>query len=304
MSEIISTTDAIQFVNDYDRMLETVKRRRSTRTFIDTPLRQEDIDKIKAYLETDILLEGPFGRSFRIEFLQTGAMNENAKIGTYGYLKNPQGFLVGMAENNKMTLFEIAYTFEGLVLYLTSEGIGTCWLGGIFNQDDVRASTYVSDDEIVPAITPLGYKSEKKHFMGKVAKFVLKPHKRRPVDEIAWVGNFDHPFTDESHHLYQAIYYGTLAPNAQNKQSWRILVSNEGNKVHFFVKFKLKKQVHDNFRGYACPPEYLDIGIFYKHFETCLKAKGIHGKLSQSEPKVSLPEEGMEYIITWNKIDA
>lgn len=286
-----------------DEMLQTINVRRSNRTFEDVPLKKEHIDLINEYLSTKELLTGPFGKSFRIEFIDRGPMKKNAHIGTYGYVKDPRGYLVGMSENDMYTLFELAYVFHGLVLFLTNIGIGTCWLGGIFNQKDVRSSTYIAPDEIVPAISPIGYTKDSLHLFGRLAQGVLKSRTRRPVEEIAFLGNFDVSFTDQQSLLYNAIHFGTLAPNAQNKQSWRIVVSKNQSCVHFYVKFHLKKQVHDGFRGYACPPEYLDIGIFYRQFEIAMNNHEIKGTLEVNDPGLNLPEEDMEYIITWKMKD-
>jgi nitroreductase len=293
----------IQKCKDTELMLRTILHRRSIRTFENIPLKQEHVELINEYLSREELLKGPFDRSFRIEFIDRGPMKKNANIGTYGYVKDPQAYLVGMAENDKITLFEIAYVFHGLVLFLTAEGIGTCWLGGIFNQNDVRASIYVAENEIVPAISPIGYIKDGTHLFGKLAKKILKPHKRKPVEEIAFLGDFNTPFNNQQDLLYDVIYLATLAPSAQNKQSWRVVVSEDYSKVHLYVKFKLKKQIHDRFRGYACPPEYLDIGIFYRHFELAMKSHGINGKLELDDPGLELPSDDIEYIISWKMKD-
>lgn len=283
-----------------DEMMQTLQVRRSIRTYDGKPIREEDINLIKEYLNTEELLTGPFGKKFRIEFLDKGPMKENASIGTYGYLKDPPAFLVAMAENDKYTLFECAYVFHGLVLLLTYKGLATCWLGGIFNQDDVRKTTYVAPDEIVPAISPVGYTGSSFHIMGKLAGIALKPKNRKPVEQIAYLGNFNTPFTDKESIFYDTIHFGTLAPNSQNKQSWRIVVSEDQTKIHMYVKHTLKKQVHDGFRGYACPPEYLDIAIFYRSFEIAMNSKGRKGTLEIADPGLELPADDWEYIITWN----
>lgn len=298
--ETVRQFDVSQMSKDLDRMINTIKIRRSIRTYQSTPLHEDHVRLIEEYLETDELLKGPFGRKFRIEFLQKSPMEKNMKIGTYGYVKNSQGYLVGLSDDDPLTLFEIAYVFHGLVLLLTSEGVGTCWLGGIFNQDSVRASTFVSDDEIVPAISPVGYRgTSRTHVFGKLAPIILKPHKRMPVEEIAFQGNFDTPFTETDHPLHEALYLATLAPSAQNKQSWRVVVSNDLSTVHLYVKFNLKKQVRSGFRGYACPPEYLDIGIFYKQFELAMKYQGIEGSLETDNPGLKTPHEDMGYVVSW-----
>ena len=175
---------------------------------------------------------------------------------------------------------------------------------GIFNQDSVKESTYIAENEIVPAISPLGYVgSSGMHLIGRLAPVILKAKKRHPVEEIAYYKDFKTAFDQTQHPLYECLHLATLAPSAQNKQSWRPLVSEDYSKIDLYVKFHLKKQVHDKFRGYACPPEYLDTAIFYRQLEYALKSKGITGHLEINDPGFELPEDDMEYIITWVRDD-
>ena len=295
-------TDVLRVCKDTGLMIKTIRVRRSKRTYEEVPLEDNHIQLIKDYLNTEELMKGKFGKKFRIEFLQNLEMKNNAKIGTYGYVKGAQAFLICISENDLFSIFDSAYVFHGLVLLLTYKGLGTCWLGGIFNQDSVNASTSINMNEIIPAITPVGYLAAKDHFFQKVAKRVLKPKNRKPVEEIAYFGDFNTPFINQDEVLREAIYLGTLAPNAQNKQPWRIVVSEDFKTVHMYVEFGLKKQVHNKFRGYACPPEYLDIAIFYKQFEIAMRNKGIEGKLLIEEPRIKLPHDNLAYIVSW-KID-
>ncbi|MCY3410107.1 MAG: hypothetical protein INQ03_00590 [Candidatus Heimdallarchaeota archaeon] len=290
----------ITILQNYNLLLETMKIRRSIRNFDDQPLKKQHIDLIEAYLGKEELLIGPLGRGFRIELVIDDELNSK-NITTYGYTKNAQAYLLGIATKDKYNLFEVAYVFQGLILYLTIHQIATCWLGGIFHYDQAASHVKLEEEEIIPAISPIGYPGHGPHFFSMVAKRGLKPHKRRPVHTFTWLGDFSTPFKEETDPLlYNALYYGSLAPNAQNKQSWRVLVSKDCKMVHFYVKFKLNGQVHDGFRGYAVPPEYLDIGIFYRHFETFLKSQGIMGQLKLADPGYSdFPEEKMEYIASW-----
>lgn len=51
----------------------------------------------------------------------------------------------------------LGYVFEKIVLYITSLGLGTCWLGGSFNKADFEKAITLEEDEFIPVISPMGY---------------------------------------------------------------------------------------------------------------------------------------------------
>ena len=143
MENTEAKTDVLQVCKDTALMIKTIRVRRSKRTYDEIPLEDKHIQLIRDYLNTEELMKGKFGKKFRIEFLQNSEMKKDTKIGTYGYIKGAQAFLVGISENDLLSIFDTAYVFHGLVLLLTHEGLGTCWIGGIFNQDSVTRCTLI-----------------------------------------------------------------------------------------------------------------------------------------------------------------
>lgn len=274
--------------------MNSIRIRESTRNFQETPLTPEDLAKIETYLGEPKNLTGPYGDQFELELiLQTGYIKKET-IGTYGFIKNPQGFIVGKSINDVITLFQFGYVFENLILYLSSLGIGNCWLGGTFNKEKLMSSLSLSENEIIPAITPLGYSQDTRHFKERVQRRVIGANQRKSRESLFFYDNFDQPLTDQQAGIYQqALHYVRIAPSAKNKQPWRIIFSKDLSKAHFYISFGLKDD-----RSYACPPEYLDIGIAYNHFEAGIQENGLSGKLVIVEPKISNPA-GFEYITTW-----
>lgn len=53
---------------------------------------------------------------------------------------------------------------EELILYATSLGLGTCWIGGTFKKGQFAKAMEVNQEEILPIISPIGYESENKSF--------------------------------------------------------------------------------------------------------------------------------------------
>ncbi len=153
-------------------LFEAVRIRHSVRTYDGVPLRAEHLAAIQAYLADPERMTGPLGWEFRIELLTD--VPEDREIGTYGYTKGFKAVLLAIARLEPLALFEMAYVLHGLVLELTHLGVGTIWMGGAFNPADVERSVRLGRGEIIAAIVPLGYASQKKRLIDVAAPLVLK----------------------------------------------------------------------------------------------------------------------------------
>lgn len=51
------------------------------------------------------------------------------------------------------------YSFEKMVLYAWSLGIGTTWIGGTLNREVFEKAADTKDDEYMMIVSPLGYPS-------------------------------------------------------------------------------------------------------------------------------------------------
>ena len=48
---------------------------------------------------------------------------------------------------------------ESLILYATSLGLGTCWIGGTFKKGQFAKAIDLKGDEILPIVLPIGYEA-------------------------------------------------------------------------------------------------------------------------------------------------
>ena len=89
-------------------LIETMRKRQSIRAFDTQDISDSDYKKILDYLNNEHNLIGPFGGSGRIELVQvTNNVSEKGiKLGTYGFIKSPKAYLVGLCENNQKSLLE------------------------------------------------------------------------------------------------------------------------------------------------------------------------------------------------------
>jgi nitroreductase len=303
---ILSANTALespQLPVENDALLEAVRVRKSIRNYEPVPLRPEHVEKIRGYLDNRALMRGALGKEFRLALLLDTALKHKEQVGTYGFIKNPPGFVVGISKSEPLALFEIAYVFHGLILYLTHLRLGTVWIGGTFNQDDVRRSVHVGKDEIVPAISPVGYAKRNPHFKERLQRTYLGATNRRPIDEVYFFGGFDEPLGGHAPPYHRALDLARRAPSAKNMQPWRVVVSRDLSRVYFYVAFSLKGEVGNGKREYACPPEYLDLGAFYRSFEVAVAAEGVRGSLEVHDPGLPTPpDQDLEYLTTWVRI--
>ncbi|GAG74958.1 unnamed protein product [marine sediment metagenome] len=140
---------------------DIIKARTSWRTYSGEILKDDIRDAmIKLMKENDF--ESPFSEfagNARFELLSLPEFDpsEKQKLGTYGTIEGAQDFIVGAVESSKYDREHYGYIMESIILAATDLGLGTCWLGGTFNKSLFSAKIKKRENEIVPAITPIGY---------------------------------------------------------------------------------------------------------------------------------------------------
>lgn len=276
-------------------IIDAIEARTSTRTFLNTPISSADLEKISAFINNPENLIGPFGHQIQFDLVTEDEGNNKKKIGTYGMIANAQGYILGGCPKETTHLFDYAYVLENIVLYLTSMGIGTCWLGGRFRKQEAMTQLSLADDDIIPAITPIGYAKEKPRLKERLVRTILKARNRKSEDKLFFYETFDEALGDRAEDFQQALHLLRIGPSAQNKQSWRLVFNSDLSQVNFYIVSSLS---HNSL--YMCEPEYLDIGIAYNHFETGLGEMGITGHLEIEDPNIATPKLG-RYIMTWHR---
>lgn len=272
-----------------------IEVRKSTRTYQKKPITIADLEKISAYMSNPEYLTGPFGNQFEFDLVIETEEREKDQIGTYGIIKNPQGYILGTSIIETRNLFDYAFVVENIVLYLTTLGIGTCWLGGRFRKEQAKSLLSLAEDEVIPAITPIGYPEEKARLKERMMRTILRAKKRKPEEQLFFYDSFAQPLGGRAEEFRQALHYVRIGPSAQNKQPWRLVFSNDFLQVHFYIASALADHPL-----YMCEPEYLDIGVAYNHFKAGLDEVGISGKLVVDEPDIEKPD-GAFYITSWHR---
>ena len=138
---------------------DIVRKRKSIRTFNTEEISSEIVGKLNEYINE---IKGPFKENIIFKILDSKEHINGARLGTYGVIKGATKFVVAKVKEGQYSLEELGYEMESLVLYATSIGLGTCWVGGTFKKGQFAKAMEVKEGEILPIVVPIGYAKEKK----------------------------------------------------------------------------------------------------------------------------------------------
>ena len=269
---------------------EAVGKRVSVRNYTNQPIEEE-----KRALLVDFInqMDNPFNQKVNFHFFDMDNSSEDQKLGTYGVIQKAKHFLGASILPVPKALEASGYEMETVMLYLAHLDIGTCWLGGTFDRKGFAQALQVGDDEILPAITPIGYAQSSRHLQEVLMRTFIQAHKRLEWNKLFFFNDFQTPLTKETAgHFVFPLEMVRLAPSASNKQPWRLLVK-EGV-VHFY-EYKTPKYSD----AFAYDIQRIDMGIAAAHFEHAIKEMDKRGNFVwDADPKISLPEH-VEYAFSW-----
>lgn len=269
---------------------QAVRARYSVRSYEERLISEKEKEQLKAYIQT---LSNPFAVTVSFRLLESKAAANGEKLGTYGMIKGAKDYIGATVAEEELALEALGYSFEKLILYAASVGIGTCWLGGTFKRSEFALAMEIKENELFPAITPIGYPLKKKRLTESIVRKVVKADQRKEWNEIFFKDDFFHPLTkEEAGEFAFPLEMLRLAPSASNKQPWRIVRSG---KVFHFYEAKLP--------GYSekltLDIQRVDIGIAACHFHLAALEKGLEGRFEKlSGPEIQLPEH-MHYIFSF-----
>ena len=94
--------------------------------------------------------------------------------------------------NFYLYLIALGYSLEKVILYCTSLGLGTVWLGGTFNKGNFAKAVNLKENEILPIVSPVGYEGGKKSLFAKVVG--KNTNKRNDFSQSFFNGDFNTPY--------------------------------------------------------------------------------------------------------------
>jgi nitroreductase len=284
-------------------VLELIRERISCRTYIQKTLEADDLGRLKGFLQGH--QTGPFGSPVRLVLVAASSDDVRALkgLGTYGTIRNPQGFIVGIMGPGPRNLEDLGFVMEVAVLEATDLGLGTCWLGGFFRKSRFAGKAGLAEAETMPAVISLGYCADEGRSGGMFGR-IARRTARLPAERLFFSGTFDRPLAvPEAGRLAAALEAVRWAPSASNKQPWRVVL--DSGRWHFYLR--RTPGYGGRLRHMILPTadlQRIDMGIAMGHFELASRALGIPGSWELADPGLALPDGLTEYSATWREAGA
>lgn len=266
-----------------ENIAELVKARRSVRTFDAREVSEEDIKKLSDFFGQ---AENPY--NIPVEFRLLDAKKQQLKCPVVSGASLYVGVKAPRVPNAEVA---VGYSFEVLVLYAQSVGIGTVLIGGTMDRAAFERAMELGENEMMPCISPLGYTAKKMSVRESMMRKAVKADRREPFDTLFFDGSFDVPLTKEkAGKLFAPLEAVRLAPSAVNKQPWRVVADKDA--VHFYLNHS---------RGFtsesAGDMQKIDMGIALCHFVLSAKENGLNVRFVTEKPDISTKPD-IEYIMT------
>ena len=277
---------------DIPSPIETIKQRISCRSFDGRPLDNNMKERLRAFFLENT--RGPFGNLLRFELIDLAEAEraELKSLGTYGVIKGVSLFIAGAVAKGQRAMEDYGYGMERNILFATTLGLGTCWLGGTLNRSGFARKIGLSPEEFMPAISPVGTPADKRSMTDRAFRFMAKSDKRKPWAELFFDERPGNPLVKDTAGVCgQALEAVRIGPSASNRQPWRVI--REGASIHFFLA---RTPGYDKMTGEIRLQE-VDMGIALCHFELVAKELGIGGSWLQAKP--GFDAGTWQYVVSW-----
>lgn len=272
---------------------QLIQARTSWRSCTGEPIPEYKLKQLHAFVKSKST--GLFQQPLRFELVaaQAGDSDELKGLGTYGFIRKPSGFIVGAVERDLDNLEDYGLLLEDIVLFATSLGLATCWLGGTFQKDNFSARINTQPHEVVPAVISVGIGANNRNMVDRLIRNVAGSKRRLPPDQLFFEADGFTPLDmDTLGSWQQVLEMVRLSPSASNKQPWRLVKDHE--QIHFFLQ---------RTRGYRkamfSDLQRIDMGIAMSHFWALVQELGLAGSWERITPKNVFPDL-WEYTITWS----
>lgn len=257
--------------------MDIIKSRRSVRTFDGRALTDGDREALIAYSRS---IQNPYGIPVEFVFLDAAEHGLSSPVITGEKL-----YVAGKVAKKAHGEEAFGYSFEKLVLYAWSLGVGTTWIGGTMNRALFEKAAALQAGERMPCVSPLGYPAKKMSVREALMRKGAKADERKAAEELFFDGDFSTPLTAVDENVKAALEMVRLAPSAVNRQPWRIV--RLGSDYHFYLK---------HVKGYVSEAagdlQKVDMGIALCHFMS-----GVEGRFRLEDPGLGTEKE-TEYIAT------
>lgn len=264
-------------------LLTLIKGRKSVRSFDGRPIGAEDRSRLEQYIAA---ISNPFGIPVRFALLDAEQHGLSSPVLTGETL-----YAAGAVSRGAYAETALGFSFEKLVLYAWSLGIGTTWIGGTMKRDLFERAAGLSEEELMPCVSPLGYPAKRRSVKEAMMRKGVGADSRLPPEKLFFDGVWGIPLTvSASNELRDILEMVRWAPSAVNKQPWRIVAAEGG--FHFY-----KKQGRGFVSEKTGDLQKVDLGIALCHFVMGMEEQGEKPEVVIRDPGIAVPDD-VTYIAT------
>jgi nitroreductase len=215
--------------------------------------------------------------------------------GSYGMIKGARFYLAVLVPRSEPRRWEDAgYAMETAVLRAADLGLGSCWIGGVFDRRRFGRALGIGDGEQLPAVVALGLPAERRTLRDRLVRWSAGGDRRKPASELFFAGGWGTALVaDGAGDWAEALECLRLAPSASNKQPWRLV--RQGNSFHFFLS---RDKAYSAMMPLA-DLQRIDMGIAMCHFQAAAMESGLDGEWRVLEPRIEGTPANFEYIVSF-----
>lgn len=263
---------------DFHTLHAAIYQRKSIRDYSPDEISEDLITQIQ-----DFIKKIPALKKDKVDFHV--AMSEFKIIHN---LVNPFGafisvapyFFVVSAKKEGPYMIEAGFQSEHLILFLTSLGLATCYIGGFLDFKNLSRELGLKDSKEVLILSPVGHPDKSlagffTGFMVNTSKMLYGTTKRKSLDEIL----INPPESGDKEGLlafWQPVLEAVqAAPSWCNLQPWRFFIQDK--EMYLFVEHT-SKDVVLKYESWGNDYRLFDAGIAMCHFQIAAAQAGIKGK--------------------------
>ena len=287
-------------MRSFDRsIIEIITERFSCRTFKVSPIPEQTLEKLSDFIGDNQV--GPYKENHRFKLIAAGQDDIDILkgLGTYGFIKNAKGYLIGASQPSRKNLEDFGFLMEKYILTATAFGLGSCWLGGSFTRSSFSTKISLQNEEELPAVTALGIINDPEKARNGFIRRKAGSQERRGWETMFHKNTFEKPLDKISAGIYaQPLEMVRLGPSASNKQPWQIV--SDGSDWHFFLKRTpgyRDGKINETLT--MSDLQRVDMGIAMCHFELTAEEFGLKGSWQLMDHKIIIPDNQVEYSISW-----
>lgn len=262
-------------------IFETIKGRKSVRTYDGRAISESDRNNIEEYMQN---IANPF--DIPVEFVLLDAKDNGLASPV---LSGEELYVAGKVEKKAYADVAFGYSFEKLLLHAWTLGIGSVMIGGTMKRELFESAAKLGEGEMMPCVSPLGYPAKKRSIKESMMRKGVGADDRITGDKLFFDSAWGEALTpdDDMVDIFEMVRW---APSAVNKQPWRII--QKDGVYHFYEKKD---------KGYDKPEtgdlQKIDVGIALCHFVMGLEEAGKQANVEINDPGIEIPAD-TEYIVS------